>query len=196
MVLVSCLTCIGCYGLSLFFKRAGDDIAKNLVWGVLVVVMLDYPLALLGFETLRVLVRLSMFVLMIYIFIALREPLQIIGRTGWSRLWLFVPIINIMAPYQWAAVAKEFEERTETFEPENAARDLNRQAKFLRTLNMYDSAERLYKQALEIQEEAFGLEHPEVAATCENMAELYKKMGKEDEAERLEARARKIQSNL
>jgi hypothetical protein len=34
-----------------------------------------------------------------------------------------------------------------------------------------------------------------VATVYENLAGLYKKIGKEDEAEKLEARARKIRSN-
>jgi len=33
-----------------------------------------------------------------------------------------------------------------------------------------------------------------VATVCENMARLYEKMGKEDEAEALEARAKNIRS--
>jgi hypothetical protein len=43
-------------------------------------------------------------------------------------------------------------------------------------------------------EKVLGKNHPHVATVCENMAELYKKVGKEDEAERLEERARKIRS--
>jgi hypothetical protein len=41
---------------------------------------------------------------------------------------------------------------------------------------------------------ALGPEHPEVAIVCENMRGLYRQIGKEDEAEQLEARAKKIRS--
>ena len=50
------------------------------------------------------------------------------------------------------------------------------------------------KQALAIMEKALGPNHPNVATVCENMADLYSQIGKEDEAEKLEARARKIRS--
>jgi len=43
-------------------------------------------------------------------------------------------------------------------------------------------------------EKALGTDHPLVAAVCENMAEFYRQIGREDEAETLEARARKIRS--
>jgi hypothetical protein len=44
-------------------------------------------------------------------------------------------------------------------------------------------------------EKALGENHPYVATTCENMAELYRRIGKENEAKKLEARARRIRSN-
>jgi hypothetical protein len=56
-------------------------------------------------------------------------------------------------------------------------------------------AEPLYKRSLKIKKKALGPDHPHVATVCENMAILYKKLGKEDEAERLEARAKRIRSN-
>jgi tetratricopeptide (TPR) repeat protein len=58
----------------------------------------------------------------------------------------------------------------------------------------YAEAEPLHKRALKIREKALGPEHPEVAAVCENMAELCRQIGKEDEAKKFEARARKIRS--
>ena len=69
------------------------------------------------------------------------------------------------------------------------------QARLNPALGKHADAERLYTQALEAQEDAFGPEHLEMAIVCETMAEFYKKIGKEDEAERLEERARKIRSN-
>jgi hypothetical protein len=50
-------------------------------------------------------------------------------------------------------------------------------------------------RALAIREKALGPDYPLVATICKNMAELYKKIGKEVEAERLEERARKNRSN-
>jgi Tfp pilus assembly protein PilF len=50
-------------------------------------------------------------------------------------------------------------------------------------------------RALAIREKALGPDYPDVATVCENMAGLYKKIGKEDQAERLEERAIKIRSN-
>jgi hypothetical protein len=58
----------------------------------------------------------------------------------------------------------------------------------------YAEAETLYKRALLIAEEALGRNHPYVAVTCGNMAELYRQIGKEDEADRFELRARRIRS--
>ena len=47
----------------------------------------------------------------------------------------------------------------------------------------YAEAEPLYKSSLKILEKVLGPDHPEVAIMLEHMAELYKKIGKEDEAE-------------
>ena len=43
-------------------------------------------------------------------------------------------------------------------------------------------AEPLYKRALAIREKALGKDHPDVATVLENLAVLYEKIGKEDEA--------------
>jgi tetratricopeptide (TPR) repeat protein len=53
----------------------------------------------------------------------------------------------------------------------------------------YSEAEPLYRSALELAEQVFGLYHPEVAVICNNLAVLYKYTGKFDEAERLYRRA-------
>jgi hypothetical protein len=42
---------------------------------------------------------------------------------------------------------------------------------------------------LEIEEKALGPDHPEVATTLKNLAKLYRKTGRETEAEPLETRA-------
>jgi len=51
-----------------------------------------------------------------------------------------------------------------------------------------------FKRLLEIREEYFGKNHPEVAIVLEKMAMCYKGMGKKDEAEKLEKRARQIRT--
>ncbi|HMK77577.1 MAG TPA: tetratricopeptide repeat protein [Thermodesulfobacteriota bacterium] len=56
----------------------------------------------------------------------------------------------------------------------------------------YGEAEPLYKRSLTIAEKTLGPNHPNVANICANMAKCYKKLGREHEAEKLEARARKI----
>jgi tetratricopeptide (TPR) repeat protein len=71
---------------------------------------------------------------------------------------------------------------------------LNNLALLYKAQGMYVEAEPLYKRSLAIMEKAFGPDHPNVATVCENMAECYKKVGKEKEAEELEARAREIRS--
>ncbi len=58
----------------------------------------------------------------------------------------------------------------------------------------YIESEDFYKQALAIFEKALGPNHPQVATVLENMTELYKKMGNEEEAKKFEERARKIRS--
>jgi tetratricopeptide (TPR) repeat protein len=59
----------------------------------------------------------------------------------------------------------------------------------------YSEAAKLAEEALTVAEKIFGPDHPNVEIVYENMAKLYRKTGKEDEAERLEERARRIRSN-
>jgi tetratricopeptide (TPR) repeat protein len=75
------------------------------------------------------------------------------------------------------------------------ATSLNNLALVYQAQGRYADAEPLYERALAIKEEALGPDHPEVAVTCENMAELYRQIGKEGKAEKSEERARKIRSN-
>jgi hypothetical protein len=60
-----------------------------------------------------------------------------------------------------------------------------RHAELYRAQGKYSEATPPYERALTIVEKNLGKDHPYVAATRENMAELYKKMGKWHEAERL-----------
>ena len=55
-------------------------------------------------------------------------------------------------------------------------------------------AELLHKRALAIREKALGLEHPSVAMSLENMAELYRQTGRDKEAEALEKRTKAIRA--
>ena len=59
----------------------------------------------------------------------------------------------------------------------------------------YSDAIKVAKEALEVAKRTFGPDHPDVATVLENVSELYKKIGKEDEAERLEERVKIIRSS-
>jgi len=56
------------------------------------------------------------------------------------------------------------------------------------------TANSIYQRALEIQEEALGPEHPDVAASLENYADLLRKTNRKKKAKELEARARAIRA--
>jgi len=58
----------------------------------------------------------------------------------------------------------------------------------------YAQAEPLYKRSLAIYEKALGPDHPDVATSLENLAELYRKTGRAKEAEWLDARAARIRA--
>jgi len=58
----------------------------------------------------------------------------------------------------------------------------------------YAETEPLYLRALAIWEKALGPDHADVALVCHSLAELYRKIDKKEEAEKLEERARKISS--
>ena len=52
----------------------------------------------------------------------------------------------------------------------------------------------MYQRALAIREKALGPEHPDVALSLENYAELLRKTDRNAEAEKLEERARAIRA--
>ena len=58
----------------------------------------------------------------------------------------------------------------------------------------YAEAEPLYKRELVLYQKTLGPEHPDMPKVLENMAELYKKTGREDEARKFEERAKAIRS--
>jgi tetratricopeptide (TPR) repeat protein/transcriptional regulator with XRE-family HTH domain len=66
---------------------------------------------------------------------------------------------------------------------------LNRTAVYLCVHASYELAEQLYQQALSIREQSLGFEHPLVAHTLNDLAELYGEQGKYVEAEPLYRRA-------
>jgi tetratricopeptide (TPR) repeat protein len=72
---------------------------------------------------------------------------------------------------------------------------LNNLALVYKAQGKYAEAEPLYKQALVIVERTLGKDHPHVATTCENMAKLYRQIGKEGKAKKFEARARRTRSS-
>ena len=58
----------------------------------------------------------------------------------------------------------------------------------------YTVAEPLYQRSLAIAGKALGPDHPDVAATLENYADLLRKTGRDAEAENMEARAKAIRA--
>lgn len=56
------------------------------------------------------------------------------------------------------------------------------------------TANSIYQRALEIREKALGPEHPDVAASLENYADLLRKTNREAQAEELEVRAEAIRA--
>jgi len=58
----------------------------------------------------------------------------------------------------------------------------------------FESAETLYKRALDIRQSILGEYHPETVRTMEALAEVYYKLNKPAEAEKLEERALDIRT--
>ena len=71
---------------------------------------------------------------------------------------------------------------------------LNDEAMSLYRQGRYERAIVVAKKALEVAEQAVGPDHPSVATSLKNMATLYKKSGREKEAEALEKRAAAIRA--
>lgn len=59
---------------------------------------------------------------------------------------------------------------------------------------LYDRAVVVAKKVLQVAEQEVGPDHPNVATSLENMAGLYRKTGREKEAEALEKRAAAIRA--
>ncbi|MGD0128556.1 MAG: FxSxx-COOH system tetratricopeptide repeat protein [Terriglobia bacterium] len=75
------------------------------------------------------------------------------------------------------------------FEFAEAARLFNKAGYYLQERARYSEAEPLYQRALGIREKVLGPEHPGVATSLNNLAELYYAQGKYSEAEPLHERA-------
>ena len=72
------------------------------------------------------------------------------------------------------------------------ATSLNNLAKLYQVQGKYAEAEPLYKRSLAIREKALGPEHLDVATSLENCAMLLRMTNREDEAVKMEARAKAI----
>ncbi|MFQ5664409.1 MAG: tetratricopeptide repeat protein [Terriglobia bacterium] len=100
---------------------------------------------------------------------------------------------------QHAEAEQEFSAAVEVAERfgENDARlamTLHNLALTYQALGEATDAERVYRRAITIYENALGPGHPEVARTLENYAALLRDTGREDEAAELEARAQAIRA--
>ena len=74
------------------------------------------------------------------------------------------------------------------------ATSLNNLAELYHGQGRYAQAEPLLKRSLAISEKALGPDHPDVATSLENYAAQLRKMHRDAEAEKLEARAREIRA--
>ncbi len=70
-----------------------------------------------------------------------------------------------------------------SFDFPEASRMLIQTGMYLYERAQYTEAEPLYQRAITIKEKAMGREHPSVAATLNNLAELYRAQGKYEDAE-------------
>ncbi len=74
------------------------------------------------------------------------------------------------------------------------ANSLNNLAELYREQGKYAQAEPLYQRALAIVEKALGPDRPDVAQALENYADLLSRMGRDEGAAKLEARAQAIRA--
>ncbi len=105
------------------------------------------------------------------------------------RSW---PVCDRLLPHALSCAALIHEQQLEFDE---AARLLNQAGFYLRERARYPEAEPLYQRALAIREKASGPDHPQTAASLNNLAQLYSDQGRYDEAEPLCQRALAIKEN-
>ena len=77
---------------------------------------------------------------------------------------------------------------------QHIATSLNKLAALYYTQGKYVQAEPLYQRSLAILQKALGPEHPNLASSLENYARLLRKMDRNAEAKKLEARAEAIRA--
>ncbi|WP_208341799.1 tetratricopeptide repeat protein, partial [Aetokthonos hydrillicola] len=82
------------------------------------------------------------------------------------------------------------------FELETAALLLARTGYYLLERGQYSEAEPLYKKALELYQRLLGQEHPDVAQSYNNLAELYRAQGRYQDAEPLCQKALELRQRL
>ena len=80
----------------------------------------------------------------------------------------------------------------ESFKPR--VTPLNSLAVLYHAQGRHIEAEPLFKRALAIYEKALGPDHPIVAMSLENFADLLRRTGRDDEADELEASAKAIRA--
>ena len=71
---------------------------------------------------------------------------------------------------------------------------LNKEVMELYRTGQYDRAVPVAEKALKVAEQNVGPDHPDVATSLENIAELYRVTNRPAEAEKLEARVKKIRA--
>ncbi|GBE05666.1 MAG TPA: tetratricopeptide repeat protein [Nitrospirae bacterium] len=81
-----------------------------------------------------------------------------------------------------------------TYAQETLSNELNAKAATLYQQGRYSEAVNVVKEALKVAENTFGPDHPNVATSLNNLAGLYKEIGKKDKAKKFEERAKRIHS--
>jgi tetratricopeptide (TPR) repeat protein len=104
--------------------------------------------------------------------------------------WVFCELILAQAEAAYRIIEKF------KFEFEEAGDLLNQTGYYLNERARYDKAEPLYERALAIWEKVLGPEHPNVASSLNNLAELYRNQGRYEEAEPLYERALAIREKV
>jgi tetratricopeptide (TPR) repeat protein len=90
------------------------------------------------------------------------------------------PLCELLLPH--AAVTAKLVDEWD-IESGEAGRLLNQIGVYNTARGRYGDAEPLYKRALGVREKALGLDHPDVATSLNNLAELYRTKGKYEDAE-------------
>ena len=98
------------------------------------------------------------------------------------HLWFFLPVLLLVSSI---ALAQSSEQKAALAEADR----LNKEAVALYRAGKFSQAEAPSKRSLAIWEKALGPEHPYVATSLNNLAELYRLQGKYTEAEPLYKRA-------